>query len=660
MKRPLLLLGAAFLILAAVITVFRLRRAEETAAGTTKGGQEEQIRTFWAQYQRATRARLEGDFRSAALAYREALALDPQHQDSLFYLAVCLQESGRYNEAAELLRNLTQIYPEHNRAFSQLGAVLSTVAPGSEPDFEGAAAAFARSQEINREHSGPFVGQGSVALNRGDLERAAEYFAVAADMGAPEGTFLAGLTRYLQGRYRKGAEMFIRVLEANARERKISGRGVTSEGDVQKEGGAGELNAFERSGLQSLLFLYWTARRLGGYPETVPESFRVESPARIATAPRFRSAWRASEDSARGVWLDHDRDGRLDLVVAARGGTRLLRNTSRGWVDVSRSAGLDGVGESWAGCPLDVDGDGWQDLYLLRGGYVGTGKPRLYRNAKGRFQDVTELWGLSGERATAACVASDVSGDGRTDLLEVGNATPDSPSVRLYINEGSRFVDRAGQLSLQYPTHGVDAAVADFDGDGRRDIFILGWKAPARLFRNTGSRFVDVTDEAGLQGVGGDGFSAIFFDYDGDQRPDLLVTSHASSELSLQRLLDPSIRLRRHTPRLFLNGPSGRFEEVTRAVGLDRGFGAMQAISADFDGDGWMDLLFAEGGLARHYLEPSVILRNRQGRELVEWAYLPSFDEPLSSLGAAAADVDGDGRPDVYLSGAGILLNSGS
>jgi hypothetical protein len=444
------------------------------------------------------------------------------------------------------------------------------------------------------------------------------------------------------------------VLEANEREKAISGRGVFSEGDVSSDPAKQRLTAFERAGIKALLFLYWATARAGGYPAAMPEKFRVHVKDHPGRERRFRLARLPGPVSGRGTWLDADRDGRPDLLVAAEDGLRLYLNTPSGFVDGTAAAGLSGLRDVWDAAVLS--GESGPDLYLLRKGYMGVGSNVYLRNEGGRFRDATRERGLTGERGTARVVVADLDGDGREDLLELGAPGPGGQAVRLHAREGSRFVLRNRGLGLPDGAAAVDAVVADFDQDGRSDVLLLGWKTPARLFRRTDAGFEDVTSAAGLAGVGGDGLSAVAFDYDRDGRPDLLVTARSSHELSLLRLLSPGLTAARLVPRLFRGAGGGRFEEATAPAGLARPFGVMQAAAADFDGDGFPDLAFALGGFERERLDASLVLRNEGGRAFTEWTDLPDRDRPANALGLAVADANGDGRPDVFLSGVGLLM----
>jgi len=493
-KRSLLLTAASVLALFAVATALRTRGAEEDKTASPSDGAE-RIRGFWKAYRQGAEARTGGDYESAARFFREALEIDPEHEDSLFYLAISLEESGRYLEAAEVLRRLTTVNPESGRGWSQLGSILARRAPGSVPDPEAATAAFLRAEAINREHSGPFLSRGALALDLGSLSEASRLFRVASDMSSPEGAFLAGLVAFQEKKDDDAVQFFTRVLESSAREKAITGRGVASEGDVEL---SAKLTPLESAHIRALVFLYWTARRMGGYPEGVPESFRIEIPNRISMGRTVEEPFAAPE---------------------------------------------------------------------------------------------------------AACLE---------------------------------------ERSLRIEGTPVDRACSDYDADGDLDLFLVFWKKPGRLFRNDGAGFTDVTEEVGLGGVGGEGLSALFFDFDRDRDPDLLVTAHCPLALSLRRLLSPSGRAKTLTPRFFENEGGKRFIEITSKVGLDRQYGVVEAEAFDVDSDGWLDLLFAMGGFEASHLEPSVVLRNREGIDFVEWAHIPSSDEPHNAVGVSVREEDGE------------------
>ena len=493
MKRPLLLIVASVLALFAIATALRRRGVEEDKAASSSE-RAERIRRFWKAYHQGAEARTGGDFESASSFFREALEIDPKHEDSLFYLAISLEESGRYVEAAEVLRRLTTVNPESGRGWSQLGSVLARRAPGNLPDPEAAREAFLRAEEINQEHSGPFLSRGALALDLGNLSEASRLFRIASDMSSPEGAFLTGLVAFLERKNDEAVGFFTRVLESSAREKAITGRGVASEGDVEL---SAKLTPLESAHIRALFFLYWTARRGGGYSDEVPEPFRIEIPKRVSM----------------------------------------------------------------------------------------------------------------GRTVEGPAAARDVCVDER---------------------------------SLRFEGTLVDTACSDYDADGKADLFLLLWKKPGRLFRNDGGGFTDVTEEVGLGGVGGEGLSALFFDFDLDRDPDLLVTAHAPLALSLRRLLSPEGRAKTLTPRLFENEGGKRFIEVTSKVGLDRHYGVVEAEAFDVDSDGWLDLVFAMGGFEASHLEPSVVLRNRDGKDFIEWAHIPSSDEPLNALGVTVREREGE------------------
>jgi hypothetical protein len=361
------------------------------------------------------------------------------------------------------------------------------------------------------------------------------------------------------------------------------------------------------------------------------------------------------EDSGRGSWADLDLDGDWDLIVLSGDGVTFFENRSQNFLNKTGETGLSDVGGAWDSCWGDFDGDKDPDLYLIRSGFLGEGNNQLLQNRGGMFRDVTEQWGLLGRRATSRALFVDFDGDGQQDLLEVGNLSSEHAALRLFRNEGSNFREISVQLGLEFEGNAVDCAVEDYDLDGDDDLFVLRWRRPAILFRNeSGSLFRDVTGECGLSDVGGNGYSALFLDYDGDGRPDLLVTRLARFEMAADCLLNPGCIQSEETPRLFRNAGQDRFEEVTGEIGLTIPFGTIQAVSSDFNSDGWPDLLIANGSLEPTRHEPGRILLNDQGLGFKDAGFLPGF-RPINALGVSVAEISGGKGHDVYIAGVGLF-----
>jgi tetratricopeptide (TPR) repeat protein len=648
------ILGAVALAGGLAATFLALRSDVARTPAEDEG--KRRIRAFWEAYNRATELRSRGEFSEAIRFYQQALTLDPAHEDSLYNLGNCFYELGEVAVAVKNYERLVEVNPQSNRGHSQLGIALSTPLPGADLDFERARQAFERVVEINREESGPFLRLGLVAVAEGKWDDAVRQFLIAAGFKSPEGTFLAGYVRFRQGRYREAARYFQTVLEMNAREKQISGRGVFSEGDVKTSSGQ-LLTPLEKSGIKALTFLHWAAERLGGYPHGVPAEFQIRARPGDLTLATTHLAGVAG----RVTTADFDGDGDLDVAALGENGSLKVFQNRRGTLELAfdlqpraRSAPTE---TPWEAIWGDYDGDTRQDIYLISSGYMGVGTNVLYRNeGNGRFRDVTTEAGLSGRRATAQALFADYDRDGQLDIVEAGNAGAEQPTVRLFHNQDGRFQEVHQQAKINFSGNAVAVAASDYDGDGWIDFFILRWKQSGVLYRNNGDgTFTDMTEAASLKGVGGDSFSALFFDYDRDGLQDLLVTSQAPYEIALESRLRPDLRRSSWTPKLFRNRGQGRFEDVTSQAGLDRSYGTMQAVAVDVNRDGWTDMVFANGGLEAHRLEPSAILLNEGGKSFTEHVLQFGANAPLNMQSVAAADFNGDGKVELIFSG-GVIV----
>ena len=310
------------------------------------------------------------------------------------------------------------------------------------------------------------------------------------------------------------------------------------------------------------------------------------------------NAWRAVRWEATEETLSRARGPVfIDITPQALGQTDSYRNQLVHGVDYWRTV-LDGA------CGIDVygnnglavgdfDGDGLDDLYICQ----PAGLPnRLYHNrGDGTFDDVTEKSGVGVLDSTACALFADFENKGRQDLLVICGGGP-----LLFLNQGNgEFSLKRDAFQFARPPHGTftHAAIADYDGDGRLDIYFclytyyLGLDQyhyptpyfdarngpPNFLFRNTGNaNFVDRTEAAGLN-VDNDRFSfaCAWGDFNSDGSQDLYVANDFGRN------------------NLYRNNGDGTFSCVSREAGVEDVGAGMSAAWLDFDNDGKMDIYAA-------------------------------------------------------------------
>ncbi len=331
---------------------------------------------------------------------------------------------------------------------------------------------------------------------------------------------------------------------------------------------------------------------------------------------------------------DYDNDGYDDIFITALGQSHLFHNNGNGtFTDVTKAAGLWGPNEfSTSAAWIDYDRDGkldlvvanyvqWSmqgDLYCtLDGVHKSYCTPESYKGASarlwhnlgnGKFEDATQKAGLYDPSSKSLGVAVlDYNGDSWPDILMANDTQPN----KLYVNKkDGTFEEKGIPAGIAFSEDGVARAgmgvdTADYDRSGHASIIITNFaNQMLSLYHNEGNGlFVDEapTSEVGRATLITLGFGCFFFDYDNDGWPDILIADgHIEDAIEqVQKRVSYA-----EPPHLFRNLGGGKFEEVTNSLGsafaspkVARG-----AAYADIDNDGALDvLLTANGGPAHLY-----------------------------------------------------------
>jgi hypothetical protein len=350
-------------------------------------------------------------------------------------------------------------------------------------------------------------------------------------------------------------------------------------------------------------------------------------------------------------------------------GIHLTNVTAQSGIDFRHHDGSSGqkylIEPSSAGLALfDYDGDGWIDIYFVSGTPLPPARPdpnvgnALYRNEGNlRFRDVTRQAGVAGTGFGLGVAAADYDDDGDADLY-VNNF---GPNVFYRNNGDGTFSDVTAAAGVAGDESvGAGVCFLDLEADGDLDLFAANYvtfsldknirrtiegipsyvgpldfpPSPNVLYENQGDgTFRDISEAAGISAFSGNGMGTVSVDYDRDGDTDVFVANDQLGNF------------------LFENDGRGRFTEVAVARGfaynLDGSPRANMGLDcADFDGDGWLDIISTTFSK-----ELPVLYRNQQG----------SFEDVTRTSGdlvkavthvkwgVGFADFDNDAQSDLYI-----------
>jgi hypothetical protein len=344
--------------------------------------------------------------------------------------------------------------------------------------------------------------------------------------------------------------------------------------------------------------------------------------------------WGPNEFSTSAAWVDYDRDGKLDLVVA-------------NYVHWTEQTDLY--------CTLD----GTHKSYCTPESYKGTSVLLWHNLGGGKFEDATQNAGLGDPTSKSLGVAIlDYNGDGWPDILIANDTQPN----KLYLNKkDGTFEERGVAAGIGFSEDGVARAgmgvdAADYDRSGHPSVIISNFaNQMVSLYHNEGNGlFVDEApqSEVGRATLVTLGFGCFFFDYDNDGWPDIFVADghiedaieHVQKRVSYA---EPS--------HLFRSLGKGKFQEVTAQMGA--AFSAPRvargAAYADIDNDGFLDVLVTTNA------GPAYLFHNEGGSNRSLRVKLVGTKSNRDGIGAVVRVTSGNDKQEKMLhSGSSYLSQS--
>jgi enediyne biosynthesis protein E4 len=334
------------------------------------------------------------------------------------------------------------------------------------------------------------------------------------------------------------------------------------------------------------------------------------------------------------------------------------------------------------GAFVDLDGDGWIDIFLVDGGSMADpqearrARHRVLRNRRnGTFEDVTAASGIRHTGYGMGVCAGDYDRDGRIDLYVTnvgGNVLYRNRGPSTGSGQATLFEDVTATARVAGPGGwSTSCAFADLDGDGDLDLFVTNYvdvsrpepfcgdertkrrvychplalsPLPNTVFRNDGNGvFTDVSESTGIARYRSNGLGVVISDLDGNGFPDVFVANDSLPNF------------------LFLNEGGWRFTEAALPVGVavaddGKARAGMGTDTGDYDGDGLLDLI-----VTNHEFEMTSLYRNL-GKRVFAYTTRESGiggpTRPYVGFGVLLFDYDNDTRLDIAAVNGHVMDNT--
>ena len=411
---------------------------------------------------------------------------------------------------------------------------------------------------------------------------------------------------------------------------------------------------------------------------------------------------------------DVDQDGLDDVYFVSNfGPNKLYKNTGDFiFEDITRlSKTEDYSGFSSGATMLDINNDGWLDIYVSKAGSMNDENARrnlLFVNQKdGTFKEDAKKWGIDDPGYTTQVYSLDYDKDGDLDLYivnhrydfinnakisgDIQKSIEETTSDQLYRNEGSHFTKVTKEVGLYNKAWGLSAVIGDFNDDGWDDIFIANdFLEPDVMYINQKNGTFKDEINTRLNHITTFSMGSDYADLNNDLYPDLITldmaaTSHERSKENMasmstsnfMAMVDIGYHHAYMANMLHYNVGNGKFNEAAQLSGLSKTDWSWSTLMADFDNDGLKDV-FITNGVDRDYTNQDARIKLKEimkkGKSMTLDAVLNTFpsekksnfifknngdltfsesikdwglEDPNFSYGSAYADLDNDGDLDL-------------